>query len=183
MVTGKPDAGRTGSGRQTKPKKRVKQAKLEIGWREWVALPSLGVDRIKAKIDTGARTSALHAFEIRQTERNGQKYVRFSLHPVQHRRKPLVDCEARVIDERVVTSSSGERQHRYVIETTVQLGEASWPIEVTLTNRDELGFRMLLGRRAVRRRFLVDPGSSFKLSGKRSSREANKSSGTRARSE
>jgi hypothetical protein len=183
MATHKPNAGRAGSGRPAKPKKRIKRAKSEIGWREWVALPNLGVDRIKAKIDTGARTSALHAFEIRPTERNGEKYVRFSLHPVQHRRKPLVDCEARVIDERVVTSSNGERQHRYVIETTVQLGETSWPIEVTLTNRDELGFRMLLGRRAVRRRFLVDPGSSFKLSGNRPSREGHKSSKLKARSE
>lgn len=146
--------------------KRVKRTKAVIGWREWVGLPDLGVDRIKAKIDTGARTSAIHAFEIVPFERNGEKYVGFSLHPVQHRRFPVVNCEARVIDERTVTSSNGEREKRYVVETGIKLGEEVWPIELTLTNRDEMGFRMLLGRRAVRRRFVVDPGSSFKLSGK-----------------
>ncbi len=147
--------------------KKVKRAKAVIGWREWVALPDLGVDRIKVKIDTGARTSAIHAFDIKPFERNGEKYVSFLLHPVQHHRKPVVACEARVVDERSVTSSNGEREQRYVVETGVKLGDQTWPIEMTLTNRDEMGFRMLLGRRAVRRRFVVDPGSSFKLSGKR----------------
>ena len=154
--------------------KTVKRAKAVIGWREWVALPDLGVDRIKAKIDTGARTSAIHAFEIKPFERNGGKYVSFLLHPVQHRRQPVVACEARVIDERTVTSSNGEREQRYVVETGVKLGDQTWPIEMTLTNRDEMGFRMLLGRRAVRRRFVVDPGSSFKLSGKRAGKKAAK---------
>lgn len=146
--------------------KKIKRQKAVAGWREWVALPELGVDRIKAKIDTGARTSAIHAFEIRPFERNGEKHVCFSLHPVQHRRHPVVLCEAPVVDERVVTSSNGEREHRYVVETSVKLGDDVWPIEVTLTNRDEMGFRMLLGRRAVRRRFVIDPGGSFKISGK-----------------
>ena len=147
--------------------KRAKREKAVVGWREWVALPDLGVDRIKAKIDTGARTSAIHAFDVCPLERSGRKYVRFSLHPVQHHRKPEVFCEAPVVDERVVTSSNGEKQHRYVVETTLMLGGKSWPIEMTLTNRDEMGFRMLLGRRAVRRRFVVDPGSSFKFSGEK----------------
>lgn len=148
--------------------KRVKRAKRElavVGWREWIGLPELGVDKIKAKIDTGARTSAIHAFEIRLFERNGEKCVSFSLHPVQHRRQPVVRCEARVIDERIVTSSNGERESRYVIETAVKLGDDAWPIELTLTNRDEMGFRMLLGRRALKRRFVVDPGGSYKRSG------------------
>ena len=127
-------------------------------------MPELGVDKVKAKIDTGARTSAIHAFEIRPFDRDGERRVRFSLHPVQHRREPVVYCEAPVVDERTVTSSNGKQEHRYVIETTLKLGEASWPIEMTLTNRDEMGFRMLLGRAALRRRFVVDPGSSFKLS-------------------
>ena len=141
---------------------KTKKEAAVIGWREWVGLPDLGVD----KIDTGARTSAIHAFEIKPFERNGEKYVSFLLHPVQHHRKPEVACEARVVDERTVTSSNGECEQRYVIETGIKLGDTVWPIEVTLTNRDEMGFRMLLGRRAVRKRFVVDPGSSYKLSGK-----------------
>lgn len=154
--------------------KRVKRPKAIIGWREWVGLPDLGVDRIKAKIDTGARTSAIHAFEIRPFERGGERYVSFSLHPVQRHGTPVVDCEARVADERTVTSSNGERERRYVIETHIKLGEETWPIEMTLTNRDEMGFRMLLGRGAVRRRFVVDPGGSFKLSGKPKARLSGK---------
>ena len=146
---------------------RPRKEKAVIGWREWVALPELGVDRVKAKIDTGARTSAIHAFEIRPFDRDGKRCVRFALHPVQHRREPVIYCEAPVVDERTVTSSNGKQEHRYVIETTLKLGDASWSIEMTLTNRDEMGFRMLLGRAAVRRRFIVDPGSSFRLSGRR----------------
>jgi hypothetical protein len=152
--------------------KGAKRQAVVVGWREWASLPDLGVDEIKAKIDTGARTAAIHAFEIRPFVRDGQKFVRFSLHPVQHRRRPVVDCEARVLDERVVTSSSGHRQRRYVIETTLKLGNDAWPIEMALTNRDEMGFRMLLGRRALRRRFVVDPGSSFVLSRRKAAKKA-----------
>jgi hypothetical protein len=152
--------------------KRVKRPKVVVGWREWIGLPDLGVDRIKAKIDTGARTSAIHAFEIKEFKKNGERYVGFSLHPVQHRRRPVVNCEARVVDERTVTSSNGKRERRFVIETDIKLGDDVWPIEMTLTNRDEMGFRMLLGRRAVRRRCVVDPGSSFKLSGRLSGKAA-----------
>lgn len=150
---------------------RTKKEKAVIGWREWVALPELGVDKVKAKIDTGARTSAIHAFEIRPFDRDGKRYVRFSLHPVQHRRYPVICCEAPVVDERTVTSSNGKQEHRYVIGTTLRLGEEDWPIEMTLTNRDEMGFRMLLGRAAVRRRFVVDPGSSFRLSRRRAAKK------------
>ena len=152
--------------------KRPRREASVVGWREWAGLPDLGVDRIKAKIDTGARTSAIHAFEIRPFERGGAKFVRFSLHPVQRRRQPVIECEAQVVDERVVTSSNGERQRRYVIETAIALGNEVWPIELTLTNRDEMGFRMLLGRRALRRRFVVDPGSSFRLSRRKAAKPA-----------
>ena len=91
---------------------KAKKDRAVIGWREWVALPQLGVERIKAKIDTGARTSAIHAFGIKPFERGGEKFVSFSLHPVQHHRNPVVECEARVVDERIVTSSNGKQGHR-----------------------------------------------------------------------
>jgi hypothetical protein len=132
-----------------------------IGWREWVALPDLGVGTIKAKIDTGARSSALHAFEIEQFERQGQAMVRFQAHPVQRNDTVIVTTEAPLLDQRVVRNSGGQEQLRPVITTAVQVGHQIWPIELTLTNRDDMGFRLLLGRQAVRRRYLVDPGGSY----------------------
>lgn len=138
-----------------------------IGWREWVTLGSLGVDRIKTKIDTGARTSALHAFDIRPFHDHGAPHVAFVVHPRQRFRLPAIDCVAEVLDEREVTSSSGHKEVRYVIHTDLTLGSFTWPIEITLADRDPLGFRMLLGRQAVRERFLVDPGRSFLLGGRR----------------
>lgn len=132
-----------------------------IGWREWLAVPTLGIPSIKAKIDTGARTSSLHAFNIRAFVERGAPHVAFVIHPLQRRRKPSVDCIARIHDERVVTSSSGHRELRYVIRADIALGEDTWPIELTLADRDTMGFRMLLGRQALRGRFLVDPGRSF----------------------
>ncbi len=148
--------GQHAKSRRSKPEKAI------VGWREWVSLPGLGIEQIKAKIDTGARTSALHAYRVKPFRRGGKRFVRFYLHPVQHRRQPEILCEAPVIDERLVTSSNGEQEHRYVVKVQLRVGEMEWPIEVTLTNRDEMGFRMLLGRQALRRRFIVDPGSSFK---------------------
>ncbi|TVP64507.1 MAG: ATP-dependent zinc protease [Leptolyngbya sp. LCM1.Bin17] len=132
-----------------------------IGWREWVALPALGVHTIKAKIDTGARSSALHAFEVEQFERDGQLMVRFQAHPIQHNDTVIVAAEAPLLDQRVVRNSGGQEQLRPVIETPVQVGNQVWPIELTLTNRDDMGFRLLLGRQAVRYRYLVDPGGSY----------------------
>ncbi|MFQ4135624.1 ATP-dependent zinc protease [Nodosilinea sp. PGN35] len=132
-----------------------------IGWREWVALPTLGVAAVKAKIDTGARSSTLHAFSVERFEQAGRAMVRFQAHPIQRNDDYTVTAEAALLEERMVRNSGGQAEMRPVIETLVQLGSAVWAIELTLTNRDEMGFRMLLGRQAVRRRYLVDPGRSF----------------------
>ncbi|MBF0127927.1 MAG: ATP-dependent zinc protease [Magnetococcales bacterium] len=138
--------------------------RLIVGWREWVALPDLGVSRIKAKIDTGARTSALHALEPRVILREGLQYVRFRLHPVQRRNKPEILCEAPLVDSRTVVNSGGKPECRFVILTRMVLGERVHTVEITLTDRAPLGFRMLVGRTAIRKKFLVDPGRSFLLS-------------------
>lgn len=145
--------------RQAKVKRVTKRPVL--GWREWVALPDLGIEKIKAKVDTGARSSSLHAYDIRMVRRRSGNFVRFRVHPIQRNNRKIVTTEARVLDERSIRSSSGHTSKRYVIETQVDIGGKRWPIELTLTNRDEMGFRMLLGRQAVRRRFLVDPGLSY----------------------
>ena len=144
-----------------------KREKVTVGWREWVCLPDLGVDRIKVKIDTGARTSALHAYRVKPFRRKGRRFARFFVHPVQRHRQPEILCEAPIVDERIVTSSNGKQEHRYVIRTRLKIGDLEWPIEVTLTNRDEMGFRMLLGRQALRQRLIVDPGGSYRLAGPR----------------
>lgn len=132
-----------------------------IGWREWVGLPDLGIERIKAKVDTGARSSSLHAFDVQEIERQGEKWVRFKIHPVQRKSDWFVLAEAAILDYRSVRSSSGRVSLRPVIKTRIRLLGVVWPIELTLANRDEMGFRMLLGRQAFRRRFLVDGGRSF----------------------
>lgn len=132
-----------------------------VGWREWVSLPELGIDWIKVKVDTGARTSALHAFEVEEYSEAGVKMVRFSMHPLQKREDIVVHCSAPVVDERVVSDSGGHRERRYVIRTPVRVGDHEWPIEVTLTNRDTMLFRMLLGRTALAGRFLVQADTSF----------------------
>lgn len=133
-----------------------------LGWREWASLPDLGVEAIKVKLDTGARTSSLHAFDLTHFERAGRPMVRFEVHPVQRSADDAVVVEAPVVDERWVRNSGGARELRPVIETTVRIGERAWPIELTLTRRDEMGFRMLLGRQALKRKALVDPGRSFR---------------------
>jgi hypothetical protein len=135
---------------------------LLIGWREYVSLPNLGLPVLKAKVDTGARTSALHAFKIETFQDHGVLKVRFQVHPVQRRSDIIVTCEAPVIDHRVVSDSGGHRERRYVIETMVTIGSLKWPIEVTLANRESMTFRMLLGRNAMGR-VLIDPARSFLL--------------------
>jgi hypothetical protein len=141
---------------------------LILGWREWVALPDLGIPRIKAKIDTGARTSALHAWNIRPFVRDGKIYVRFIVHPLQRDNRREEHCVAKVVDQRYVRSSNGHRERRYVIETTIKLGNHVVPVEISLTNRDEMGFRMLLGRNGLRSGILVAPRSSYRLGKPRS---------------
>ncbi|MCK8517301.1 RimK/LysX family protein [Methylonatrum kenyense] len=137
--------------------------KTVIGWREWAMLPELGVDGIKVKVDTGAQTSCLHAIHIRRLD---DDRVRFELHPLQRRSDVTVTCIASLVGERLVTSSTGHRERRPVIRTPIAMGGQQWPIEITLTNRDSMGFRMLLGRQAMRGHLIVDAGESFLL-GKR----------------
>lgn len=137
-----------------------------IGWREWLAIPTLEIERIKAKIDSGARTSSIHAFDVRTFSDHGTPHVAFVVCPEQHHSTPAVECVAEICDERLIMSSTGHRQRRYVIEVEIALGGLTWPIELTLADRDTMGFRMLIGREAIRRRFLIDPGGSY-LAGRR----------------
>ena len=132
-----------------------------IGWREWLALPTLEIPRIKCKVDTGARTSALHAEQTERFDRDGKPWVRYFVYPLQRQRTGRVVCESEVIGERVVADSGGHRELRLVVTTEVCLGDQRFPIELTLTDRESLRFRMLLGRTALVGRYIVDPKRSY----------------------
>jgi len=134
---------------------------ITLGWREWVGLPEFGIRNIKAKIDTGARTSALHAFEVRAFHEGGTERVEFRMHPVQKDNDTVVTCVADVLDKRRVTDSGGHTEERFVIQTDLVIGKRRWPIEVTLTARDDMMFRMLIGRTALHGRAVVDPQRSY----------------------
>ncbi len=138
-----------------------KSPKILIGWQEWCALPTLHLPAIKAKIDTGAKTSALHASDIHAFHRQGKLYVHFTVHPIQRALKYETRCTAKVIDERTIMNSGGHKELRYVIMTNVMMGQMTWPIEITLTNRDPMSFRMLLGRDALKDHSLIEPGKIF----------------------
>jgi len=138
-------------------------SKVILGWREWLALPELGIDAIKAKVDTGARSSALHTFELETFSEDGIARVRFCIHPYQHNLSVVKTCVATLLDERNVTDSGGHTELRPVILTPVCLGGITKNIEITLTNRENMKFRMLLGRTAMSGNFTVDPQHSYLL--------------------
>lgn len=137
-----------------------------LGWREWIGFPDIGIDQIKAKVDTGARTSCLHAFMVEPFERDGVPWVRFDIHPSQTDNSKVVSCKAPVLDQRVVRDSGGHEELRYVIETPMTIGANVHKVEVTLSDRDSMKFRVLLGRTAIQGQYLVDPSRSY-LVGKR----------------
>lgn len=135
--------------------------KVALGWREWIALPDLDIGRIKTKVDTGARTSCLHTFRTETYTEDGQRRVRFWVHPVQNNLHKVVECDAAILDERNVSDSGGHQELRLVIQTRLIIGGEEWPIEMTLTNRDSMRFRMLLGRTAMAGRAFVVPECSY----------------------
>ena len=132
-----------------------------IGWREWVKLPTLGIDKIKVKVDSGARSSSIQAVKLKTFERDGEQWVRFRIHPIQRSSKNTVEVEAKILEFRSIRSSNGIAKVRPVILVDVELLGQVWQVELTLASRDNMGFRMLLGREAFRDRFLVDGGKSY----------------------
>jgi len=159
--------------RKEKYKKHVAQSNVPIkmtnkldsytllGWREWLSLPDIGIPAIKAKIDTGAKTSALHAFEVEEFKEKGIDMVRFQMHPLQKRTDIIIYCQAPIADQRLVSDSGGHREMRYVIKTNIMVGSIKTWAEITLTDRDSMQFRMLLGRSAMAGKFAVDPKGSY----------------------
>jgi ribosomal protein S6--L-glutamate ligase len=136
---------------------------LEIGWEEWIALPELKLPAIRAKVDTGAKTSALHAFMVEKIVEDGDVKVRFGIHPIPERPEIEIYCKAHLVAEREIISSNGQAELRYVIRTMAQFGKRKWPIEITLTDRETMAYRMLIGRSAMEGNLIVTPGKSFLL--------------------
>ncbi len=134
-----------------------------IGWREWAGLPDLGIENIKVKIDTGAKTSSIHAFDITPLTHMGRDLVKFDIHPIQDNDSDIHTCIYPIHDYRWITSSTGHSQKRVIIQTKLQIGDFTNTIELSLAKRDEMGFRMLVGRKALTNRVLVDPNHSFLL--------------------
>lgn len=134
---------------------------LNAGWREWVALPQLGINGIKAKLDTGARTSSLHAFRLQPFKERGRHKIAFAMHPIQENYDYIKECVADIQDYRWVCDSGGHEEQRYVIITQLKMAEYYWPIEVTLSNRDNMLFRMLIGRTAMKDKLIINPSDSF----------------------
>ncbi len=147
-------------------KKKPLKPKLIAGWREWAQLPELGIDMIKVKVDTGAKTSSIHAFQIFPFTYMGNDWVQFDIHPIQDNDLIIYTCACPVVDYRWITSSTGHAQRRFIIQTNLKLGEFSSRIQISLANRDEMGFRMLIGRNALKGNVLVDPKHSFLLTHK-----------------
>lgn len=135
--------------------------KIRLGWREWVAFPELNLPAIKAKIDTGAKTSALHAFHVERYQKETVNMLKFLVHPIQQNTDFKIECHAPILDQREIVDSGGHREMRYVIESLISIGDKVWPIELSLTNRDTMRFRMLLGRRAMAYSAIVEPDVSY----------------------
>ena len=146
-----------------KNKKLNSSELVTVGWREWLLLPELKLPWIKAKVDTGAKTSSLHAFCVEEFTKNDKAWVRFGIHPHQDDLETEIYCEAELLDKRNVSDSGGHTEERYVIKTDVVMADQRWPIEITLTNRDTMRFRFLLGRTAMRKKIIVNPDASFLL--------------------
>jgi len=152
------------------------EERTTLGWREWIGFPDLGIPQIKAKVDTGARTSCLHAFMVKPFERDGEAWVRFDIHPIQRNTDEVIRCEAPLLEKRRVRDSGGHEELRFVIRTVIAIGDQRIDAEVTLTDRDTMKFRVLLGRTAIRGHYLVDPGRSY-LRGKKKRKKRQSPSG------
>jgi len=139
----------------------IKSPMKILGWREYCSLPSLGCKKIKVKVDSGAKTSSLHAYNLKYYKRNNKQYVKFDIHTFENKTPVSIETKARVLEFRKVKSSNGHVEERPVVETEIILLGETWKIELTLTNRDEMGFKMLLGREAIKKRFLINPAKSF----------------------